>query len=86
MGKELQGALPAILGALPDLPSPLESVRIAIGENREFKGEQQCGRKRDLKTAHLRECNLTGWPGGGAVLLLSSRNMASQRLGRPRKG
>lgn len=49
MGKELQGALPAVLGALPDLPSPLESVRIALGENREFKGEQEGGKVERFK-------------------------------------
>ena len=31
-------------------------------------------------------CVLTGRPGGGAVVLFSSRDVACQRLGRPRQG
>lgn len=95
--------LPATLEALPDLLSPLGSVRIALrgqGEKwmenlRERKQQKEKSRgvegnqvyiEPSVKFQRHSSC-LTGWPGRGAVVFLfRSRDVASQRLGRPGQG
>lgn len=45
------------------------------------------GGKQARSVLYMSVCVLTGWPGGGAVVfLLSSRDVACQRFGRPGQG